>query len=431
MKINSEKIKKVHFIGIGGIGISAIARMMLDLGKIVSGSDGADSRVVKDLRNLGANIYIGHSEKALKKDVNLVVYTIAISKENPEFLKAKKLKIQTLSYPEMLGAVSEGFRTIAVSGTHGKTTTTAMLSGVLIDALLKPSVIVGSLLKGSGSNYIKGNGKFFLVEACEYKRSFLNLKPEILIINNIEEDHLDYYQNLADIQSAFRELAQSVPLGGFIVCKAKDKNLKPVLSGISSEKIVDYTEFIDEKLNLKVPGRHNLLNAAASLAVGSLLKIDKKKIKKSLLEYSGIWRRFEFKGKTAVGASVYDDYAHHPSEIEATLKGARGIFKGKIVVVFQPHLYSRTKRFLKEFGRSFRRADEVIVLPIYAARELEDSSINSKMLAEEINKNKVRAKYKENFDECSDYLSKHLKKGDFLMTIGAGDVFKIGESLLT
>jgi len=428
MKIDLEKIKKVHFIGIGGVGVSAIARMMLDLGKDVSGSDSSASRITDGLEKIGARISIGHDEKNLDSNADLVVYTIAIPKDNPELMKAERLEVELLSYPEMLGVASEGFYTIAVSGTHGKTTTTAMLSDVLIKSGLDPTVIVGSLLKERGSNYVRGESKYFLVEACEYKRSFLNLKPKILIINNIEEDHLDYYKDLEDIQSAFKELAQSVPKDGFIICNSKDSGLLPVLDGAVA-KVIDYTNFIERNLKLNIPGEHNLSNAGVVLAVSDILGIKKEKAFEILKSYSGVWRRFEFKGETKNGVLIYDDYAHHPTEVKMTLKGARNFFKRKIFVVFQPHLYSRTRQFLKEFGKSFSDADHVIILPIYAARELEDSTINSEMLVEEINKNSNNATYQKDFDDCAEYLKKETEKGDVVITVGAGDVFRVGDMM--
>jgi len=424
-----EKIKKVHFIGVGGISVSAIARMMLDLGKVVSGSDSSFSRITKELEEIGAQIFIGQKAENLSDDTDLVVYTIAIPEENPELKKARDLKIKCLSYPEMLGTISEDFYTIAVSGTHGKTTTTAMLSDVLIKSGLKPNVIIGSLLREQGSNYVKGDSKYFLVEACEYRRSFLNLKPKILIINNIEEDHLDYYKDLDDIKSAFKSMVSKVSGNGFIVCNPSDPNLGGALEGAKAE-IVDYTEFIEKDLGLKVPGEHNISNAGVVLAVSDILDIEKYKTREILQSYSGVWRRFEFKGETKEGILVYDDYAHHPTEVKTTLEGASNYFEGKIVVIFQPHLYSRTKKFLNQFAKSFNNVDEVVILPIYAAREAEDKTINSEMLVEEINKNGGNANYKKDFDEAILYVKERLNKGGVLMTIGAGDVYKIGEGML-
>jgi len=428
-EIDFKKLKKVYFIGIGGIGISAIARMMVDLGKNVSGSDVQVSRVTEELQKLGVKIYLDHKTNNLPNDVDLVIYTTAISGDNLELIEAKKLGIKTLSYPQMLGEVSKNFYTIAVSGTHGKTTTTAMLAQVCIDAGLKPNVIVGSLLSKTGSNYVKGNSKYFIIEACEYKKAFLNLNPQILIINNLEEDHLDYYRDLKDIQNAFSKLVSKIPKDGFLICDIKDKNILPVLAEAKC-KIVDSREYLDLNLKLKVPGEHNLLNAAASLATSSVLEINENKAKESLKKYKGVWRRFELKGETKGGLLVYDDYAHHPTEVKKTLTASKDFFKGKIFVIFQPHLYSRTKKFLKEFSQSFNNADEVLVLPIYSAREKEDKSINSGMLVEELKKTGIETKLIDSFDKIIYHLNDKTEKGDTVITIGAGDVYKIGERML-
>ena len=322
-----ENIDRVHFVGIGGIGISAIARMILQEGKEVSGSDVSDSQIIKELKKSKAKIKIGHKSSNLPDKTDLVVYTTAIDKNNPEFKKAKKLKIPIISYPEMLGLISQDKYTIAVSGTHGKTTTTAMIAKVLGEAKIDPTVIVGSILKERNSNFISGKSNYLVCEACEYRRAFLNLNPKILVITNIEEDHLDYYKNLRDIQSAFRSLASKLGINDFLICNPNSKNLKPVVKGVKC-KIVDYTKIIG-KLRLKVSGEYNIENAKAALAVAKALKINSLTSLKSLNKFSGTWRRFEYKGKTKTGAMVYDDYAHHPTEVRAVLGGARSHFKNK------------------------------------------------------------------------------------------------------
>lgn len=428
--IDLSKIIKAHFVGIGGIGVSAIARMMIIEGKIVSGSDSSESLITKELEKLGAKIFLGHNANNVAHDVDLLVYTPAVTEENVELKKAKKLKIPSLSYPEILGLISKNKYTIAISGTHGKTTTTAMIGKILIDAKKEPTIIVGSLLKGQESNFVAGKGEYLVVEACEYKRSFLNLSPSILVITNIEADHLDYYKDIIDIQKAFSELVSRISNAGYVVCDSSFLNVREVTKDAKCN-IVDYKEFIDEKIKLKIPGRHNILNAAASLAVAYILQIDKKSSEKSLQDFSGTWRRFEYKGKTKKGSPVYDDYGHHPTEIEATLSGATELYpKSKIIVVFQPHLYSRTKTHLAEFGRSFKDADLVIVAPIYAAREKDDPSINSQILAEEIKKNNKQAVYFETFSEIENYITENSDKDSVIITLGAGDVYKIAENLI-
>ena len=428
-ELDLSKIKKAHFVGIGGIGVSAIARMMLLEGKVVSGSDTASSAIIDELRKLGAEIFLGHSADNVADDVDLIVYTPAVDFENQELKKGKKLKIPTLSYPEILGLISKNKYTIAISGAHGKTTTTAMIGKILMDAKKDPIIIVGSLLKDIHSNFVAGKGKYFVVEACEYKKSFLNLNPKIIVITNIDNDHLDYYGNLENIKKAFGEFAAKLSEEGYLICDTNDNNLKGIIKKTKG-KIIDYAK-VAASFNLKIPGEHNIKNAQAAMAVAEILEIDKGKAIESLNNFSGTWRRFEYKGKTKNGVIVYDDYGHHPTEIKATLKGAREFFGDKkIWCVFQPHLYSRTKLLLNDFGESFGGADEIILADIYAAREPKDKNINSKMLAEEIIKNGGAATYVESFDKIAKLLAEKAKKGDVIITMGAGDVYKVGEMLL-
>jgi len=438
--IDLSKIKKAHFVGIGGIGVSAISRMMLAEGKIVSGSDVSDSAIIDELGKLGAKFFLGHSAENISSDVDLIVYTPAVAADNPELKKAVDLGMPTFSYPEMLGLISKNKHTIAVSGAHGKTTTTAMIAKILIDTGKDPTVIVGSLLKDPnpptlgatarrGSNFVAGKSEYFVVEACEYKKSFLNLNPKIIVITNIDNDHLDYYGNLENIKKAFGEFAAKLPEDGYLVCDPNDENLKDIIKNTNG-KIIDYTK-VENNFNLKIPGGHNIKNAQAAVAVAKILGVDSKKAENSLESFEGTWRRFEFKGETKNGVLVYDDYGHHPTEIKATLKGAREFFGGKkIWCVFQPHLYSRTKLLFADFGKSFGDVDEIILADIYAAREPKDEGINSKMLAEEITKNGGKARYMKSFEKITGFLAENAKKGDVIITMGAGDVFKIGENLL-
>ena len=422
--------KKIHFIGIGGIGISAIAKMLLIEGKTVSGSDMSDSKVIKELRDNGANIVIGHSDKNISDDIDLVIYTIAINETNPELKEVRNRKIECLTYPQTLHELSKDKFTIAVSGTHGKTTTTAMIAKIMIEAELDPTVIVGSLLKNaeSNTNFIAGKSKYLVVESCEYRKSFLNIEPTIAVVTNIDNDHLDFYKDINDIQNAFGEFLSKVPKNGYVVCDPKNKTVKPVLDKITG-KIVDSKDFFDKELKLKVPGEHNKSNASMAFAVAHLLGIDKKKAEKSLETFSGTWRRYEYKGETKNGVIVYDDYGHHPTEIKATLKGTREMFPDKkITVVFQPHLYSRTKILLNDFAVAFKDADKVLLAPIYAAREAFDPSISSEILAENIEGGKTTSF--SDFEQIEKYLRENLEKGEILMTVGAGDIFKIGEKIL-
>ncbi len=426
--IDLAKIKKANFVGIGGIGVSAIARMMIEEGKKVSGSDVSFSAITEELQKLGAKVFLGHNAKNVPNDVELLVYTPAVNEKNPELKKAKKLKIICLSYPEILGFISKDKFTIAVAGTHGKTTTTAMIGKILTEAKLEPSIIVGSLLKESKSNFVAGRGKYFVVEACEYKKSFLNLNPKIIVITNIDNDHLDYYGSLENIKKAFGEFARKLDEDGFLVCDPNNNNLRDAVKRTKA-KIIDYTK-IAANFNLKIPGEHNIRNAKASMAVARILDIDDEKSLSFLNKFSGTWRRFEYKGKTAKNSLVYDDYGHHPTEIKATLSGARELYpKNKIIVVFQPHLYSRTKNHLAEFGKSFKDADIVVVSPIYAAREKNDPSINSEMLVEEIKKNNKQSFFFKDFSEIENYIKTHSDESSIIITVGAGDIHKVSSDL--
>lgn len=430
-----DDYKKIHFIGIGGIGISAIARMLLSDGKKVSGSDLSDSEIISELKRVGVKIYQKHDSKNISKDTDLVIYTIAITSDNPELIEAKRRNILCITYSETLNKISSEKYTIAVSGTHGKTTTTAMIAKVTMDNKLDPTVIVGSLLKESKTNFIFGKSEYFIVEACEYRRSFLNIEPKILIITNIDNDHLDYYKDLKDIEKAFNEMAQKVPEKGYIVCDKKALSKTVVLKNAKA-KVVDYMDFFSEKIKLNFPGRHNKLDGAVALAVAHILQIDKRKAEKSLSEFSGTWRRFEFKGETKEGTKVYDDYGHHPTEIKATLKGAREIFKKeKIIVVFQPHLFSRTKLLLNDFAKSFVDADEVLLLPIFPAREVFDPTISSEILAKSVIASSVKQSRKsvlsfKSFKDAERYLKQNLKGSEVLITMGAGEAYKIGERIV-
>lgn len=419
--------ENIHFIGIGGIGISAIAKMFLLEGKKMSGSDMSDSEIISELSKAGAKINIGHDAKNLPKETDLVIYTIAITEENPEFMEAKNRGLQMITYPQALHEISKDKYTIAISGTHGKTTTTAMIAKIMMDADLDPTVIVGSILKDAKSNFVAGKSKYLVVEACEYRKSFLNIEPTIAVITNIDNDHLDFYKDIHDIQNAFGEFVAKVPKGGFVVCNPQDKTVKPAIKEIFS-KIVDAYEFRNEKIKLKVLGEHNKKNSDMALAVAHLLSIPKNKAEKSLEDFSGTWRRFEYKGETKSGAIVYDDYGHHPTEIKASLKGAREMFpKQKIVVVFQPHLFSRTKILLNDFSKSFNDVDKIILAPIYSAREPFDLTISSEILAGKIGK---KAESFKDFASIEKHLIDSLLKGDILITMGAGDVYKIGEKIV-
>jgi len=452
MDLNLNTIKNVHFIGIGGIGISAIARMMLHEGKVVTGQDMQDGEIVGELRKIGVDIKIGQSYENIPKDTELIVYTIAIEYYDPELFKKLSAlggpasswtnTIFVSSYPQMLGVISKDKYTIAVSGTHGKTTTTGMISQILIDAGKDPMVIVGSLLKG-GTNFIAGGSDIFVVEACEYRRSFLNINPKILVITNIDADHLDYYKDIEDIKNAFHEMAMKVPEDGYVICNPNDENISDVVSGVNA-KIINWHDYFDAGLKLKIPGIHNKKDAAVAMTVADTLGVSEQVSRTALSEFSGTWKRFEFRGKLSNGALIYDDYAHHPTEIKATLEGFRELYPKndglsddkigwKITVVFQPHLFSRTKLLLLDFAKSFSDADEVLILPIYYAREVDDGTISSEILVEEINKQTNNAKSFSSFSKLEQFLEVRLPEmggKNIIVTMGAGEASKIGDYLL-
>jgi UDP-N-acetylmuramate--alanine ligase len=437
MNLDLSKIKKVFFVGIGGIGISAIARMMLLEKREVLGSDISESEITKELQQLGAKITLGQGIDLIPKDVDLIVYTIAIEKYDSKFFeKLKDFSVPIFSYPQMLNIITAGKYTIAISGTHGKTTTVAMIAEILLDAQKDPSVIIGSLLKEYKSNFIAGKSDLFVVEACEYRRSFLNINPKILVITNIDADHLDYYKNIEDIKNAFHELAMKVPVDGFIVCNPNDENIADVIKKVNA-KIVNYQDFFNKDLKLKIPGIHNKKDAACALAVSDILKINLNKAKNSLEQFPGTWRRFEYKGDISSGAKIYDDYAHHPTEISSTLEAFREIYSKrggwKITVVFQPHLFSRTKLLLNDFAKSFGDADRVLILPIYYAREENDGTISSQILSDEINRHEKLSKATafDSFEAVEKEIQNMaLTDKDIIVTMGAGEAFKIAEKMI-
>ena len=444
MELDLNKIKNVHYIGIGGIGVSAVARMMVFAGLNVTGQDMQEGEIVDELKKLGVSITIGQSYENIPEDTELVVYTVAIETYDKDLFDKIKYsevglpnikKFIAKSYPEMLGIISSDKYTIAVCGTHGKTTTTGMIAQILRDANYDPTVIVGSLLKdnnGYRTNFIGGKSDYFVVEACEYRRSFLKINPNVLVITNIDEDHLDYYKDIEDIKSAFREMAMKVPADGFIVCSPEDKNIADVINGVKA-KIINWHEFYNEKLKLKIPGIHNKKDSAAAIAAAVSVGISKKNGEENVCNFPGTWRRFEFKGKLPNGVLIYDDYAHHPTEIKASIEALREIYptsQKKITIVFQPHLYSRTKALFDDFAKCFKGVDRIILLPIYFARENIDESISSGKLAEAICQNGDKAMAFTDFELAENFLKGQVfGKEDILVTMGAGEAYKIADQV--
>jgi UDP-N-acetylmuramate--alanine ligase len=425
MSFDLSLVKRVHFIGIGGVGVSALARKFLLEGAVVSGSDSTLSAITSSLEKEGASVYCSHAARNLPKNTEAVVYTKAITKDNPELLEARKRRLPLFSYSQALGELSKSYFSIAVAGSHGKTTTTGMIAYALVKAKKDPTVVVGSLLKDIPSNYIAGSGSYFVMEACEYERSFLDLYPRISVITNIDNDHLDCYGTMANLRKAFARFAAKVPADGVIVADLSGNHIRSVLAK-SKAKIVDFST-VSLRFSLKLIGKHNIQNAKAAYAVLRELKIPERTIVSALKSFSGTTRRFEYKGSVR-DVLVYDDYAHHPTEVRATLLAAKESFPEKrIVCVFQPHLYSRTKLLFRDFVRALRNADELLLLPIYAAREKKDASISSKKLASAISSG---VRLAADVSDAASQVQKLMRKGDVVITMGAGDVWKVGNALL-
>ncbi|MFM7088025.1 MAG: UDP-N-acetylmuramate--L-alanine ligase, partial [Candidatus Paceibacterota bacterium] len=363
-------------------------------------------------------------------DVDLIVYTVAINKYEPQLLRSikERFSIQIKSYPEMLGVLTHNKFTIAISGTHGKTTTTAMIAKMLIDAGKDPSVIVGSLMAENKSNLVIGASDIFVVEACEYERDFLHIKPDILVITNVEAEHLDYYRDLKDVETAFTQMVLQTKK--VVVADFSNENIIQLCTLFEGE-VINYVNFVDKVPTLRVPGVHNRLDAACAYAVGECLDIPDTQIKQSLASFLGTWRRLEKKGETLEGVIIYDDYAHHPTEVKASLQGLRELYPdSKITIVFQPHLYSRTKALYFDFLTAFGQADEVILLPIYFAREAPDPEISSEKLAQGLRECGVNARAVPDFIAAEVYVaSLELKRGELLVTMGAGEAYKVSEKL--
>lgn len=421
--------EKIYFVGIGGIGMSALAQLYKHQGLEVSGSDRSASQVTELLELKGIQVFIGHNKANVKRDTTLLVYSDAIPEENEERVKARELGIRECSYFEALGEATENGVSFVIAGTHGKTTTTAMLAKILIDAGKEPTVIAGSILSEYGSNFVAGKRDFFVIEGCEYRRHFLQLHPQVLIVTNVELDHTDYYLDLEDMQDAFREVITLLPEDGIVVTNPTSKTVHPVLYG-ASQKTRAYQDTVAPKL--KTPGAFNIENAqAAKTAVMEYFNdIDEKKIDASLADFKGTWRRFEYKGVTKKGALVYDDYAHHPTAVRGTLEMVKKEFPDKhIVVVFHPHLYSRTKQFFNEFAEALVHADSVILLPVFAAREEHDATVSSEKLAELVCEKGGNVVYAVSFDEAETFL-KEKDKDTLILTMGAGDVYKLGDMVV-
>ncbi|HFC10630.1 MAG TPA: hypothetical protein ENJ75_00315 [Candidatus Kaiserbacteria bacterium] len=429
-KLIFNKIKKAYFIGIGGIGMSALAQLFKHNGIVVAGSDRESSPVTNLLEQKGIVVTFGQRIDNVQKDADVIVYSDAIEDAEPDFMNSvRALGIPTRSYFQMLGAVSAEKRTFAVAGTHGKTTTTGMLAKILIDAGVAPTVVVGSIVKDFGSNYVAGSSNNFVVEACEYHNHLLEFSPEVLVINNLEWDHTDFFPTLSDLQETFRKAISKVPANGVIVTDIKNPNIAPLLASVEAGRVIDYTK--EPEYALLLPGEFNQMNARAASAAARIAipNITDEAIESSLKTFHGTWRRFEYKGKTMQGADVYDDYAHHPTAIKKTIHALREKTTGKVFVAFHPHLFSRTRDLFEDFANAFGEADKVFIAPIYSAREKDDGTVSNETLASRICENGVDAKALD-FDEIKAEFLK-AKQGDVVMTMGAGDIYKVADNIVS
>jgi UDP-N-acetylmuramate--alanine ligase len=450
---------KFHFIGVGGIGMSGLAKLMLRDGCAVTGSDQEDSSAVEEIRRLGADIKIGHSRENIVMPVNAVVISAAIKEGNPEYDFACEQGCRIYKYAEMLGAIMDQYDGVAVCGTHGKSTTSAWLSFVMREAGLDPNFIVGADIPQLSSNSGAGGGRFFIAEACEYDRSFLNLHPKVAVLLNIEQDHLDYYADEAEIVEAFREFVKGVRDDGVIIANGADANVMSVVDklkfsqklltfgigagfGISAQKLrlvggfYEFDVFHGEshlgRVRIGLAGEHNVLNALAVIGSAIAAGVGTPIVLEHLGRFTGIDRRLMFKGKVN-GVTVLDDYAHHPTEIRASLQAIRQCYcPERIWCVFQPHQYSRTRFLLDDFAESFKLADVTIVPEIYFVRDTAEakSQVNSEVLVDRICSEGSEAVFIDDFAGICEYLERNVQGGDVVVTMGAGDIWKVADEYI-
>ncbi len=451
-----KSVRKIHMVGIGGIGMSGIGEILLDQGFEVSGSDRQLSDITERLEKLGARIYKGHSAKNLD-EADVVVYSSAVHMDNPELVAAAEKKIPVIRRAEMLAELMRMKYGIAIAGTHGKTTTTSMASLILMEGGLDPTVIVGGKLSSlGGTNARLGHGDYIVVEADEFDRSFLQLTPVIAAITTLEREHLDIYTDLEDIKRAFVEFANKVPFYGFVILCLDEPSIQEILPLIR-KKVVTYglnaqsdlravnISFHESRstfsllhrgknlgeITLNVPGLHNIKNSMAAIGIGLELGIDFQKIRKAVESFAGVYRRIEIKAETE-GVMVVDDYAHHPTEVQATLSALKsGWPQRRVVAVFQPHLYSRTRDFHDEFGRSFLNADVLVVTEVYPAREEPIQGVTGELIVNDARAfGHKEAHYVQDKQQLPEFLMKIRRPGDIVVTLGAGDISRYGEEFI-
>lgn len=447
--------QRVHIIGIGGIGLSAIARVLLARGVQVSGSDQTASPITDELARRGAKIFIGHRAENLG-DVDLVLVTSAASDDNPEIVEAKRRKFRIVKRYDFFAELTAGKKTIAVAGTHGKTTTTGMIALILTNARLDPDAVIGGVVPELGGNARAGQGEYFVIEADEYDRAFLGLRPEIAVVTSIEMDHPDIYRDGDDVTRAFREFMRRVPRDGIVIGCGDSARVSAELRELGGTRVARYGFDVDNnwrasdvlpnarggsdfvtwrgatrvgEFSLQIPGRHNVLNALAALIAADAVGVDPASARATLKDFRGAARRFEIKGEFR-GVTIVDDYAHHPTEIRATLAAARMRFPDRTLwAVFQPHTFSRTAALLDEFADAFADADHVVVTAVYAARERDPRGISGAQIVERMKHRDAR--FIAALDAAIEFLIERLQTGDILITLGAGDVNRVGERILS
>ena len=456
MSLDIKKYKHIYMIGIGGISMSGIAEILVKWGYKVSGTDGTKSSQTEWLESNGVKVNIGHKSENITKDIDLVVYTAAIHEDNPELVKARELGIPTVERGEFLGEITKLYKdTIGIAGTHGKTTTTSMVCCAFLEANLDPSIQVGAVLNNINGNYRVGHSDYFIIEACEYCESYLNFKQRSAIVLNIDDDHLDYFGNIDNIQKSFEKYVSHLPEDGYLVLNIDDErcyNLRhatkakviSVGSGQNADWYYENLSFDDEgypsydayyhgekkaRIELRVTGVHNVMNSLCCIALCDAYGIDIDTVAKALLKFGGASRRLELKG-TFEGARVYDDYGHHPTEIMATIRGLRNKKYNESWVVFEAHTYSRLAGHLKDFAKALVNFDHIVIMDIYAAREENTYDIHESDLMDELKKLGKESIHISDYDEIVEYLRSRVKENDVILTLGAGNVTKIA-TLLT
>lgn len=452
-----KDFNKIHFIGIGGISMSSLAEILLHKGKEISGSDGVQSGVTDSLVKMGINVAIGQRAENITDDIDLVVYTAAVNEDNPELMAARASRAAVIDRAELVGMLMLEYKhPISIAGTHGKTTTSSLVTEILLSANVEPTVSIGGMLPSIGGNYRIGSDDYFVLETCEYCDSFLKFNPHSAIILNVDKDHIDYFKNLDNIYKSFNRFAKRVPEDGFLIVNNEIPRLKEVISGIKcpyetygSDSSADwyptnisydsmghgtYTVNYKDKeiveVSLSIPGEHNVYNSLSAFALCYRYGIPVDAIVKGIDNYHGTDRRFQYKGSFK-GVKVIDDYAHHPTEIAATINSARANDIGKLCIVFQPHTYTRTYELLDDFAEVLSKADKVVLVDIYASREKDTGLVSSKDLAEKIVEHGGDVQYCGTFENAEKYIISNCNPQDMLITMGAGDIVKLGEKLVS